>query len=148
MIHFILHNSSFFFIYQFLFRRLSMALEALAKLPRAQKRTFVPDKIDLGNWAQIEPLFKKLVDAAPAIKTTAALEKWVLDGGELGAALDEEVAKRYIDMTCHTEDKAVEAAYLLFIESIEPKCKPYWHRIKELFVANPLHQKLPKNRWM
>ncbi len=125
-----------------------MALEALAKLPRAQKRTFVPDKIDLGNWAQIEPLFKKLVDAAPAIKTTAALEKWVLDGGELGAALDEEVAKRYIDMTCHTEDKAVEAAYLLFIESIEPKCKPYWHRIKELFVANPLHQKLPKNRWM
>ena len=125
-----------------------MALEALAKLPRAQKRTFVPDKIDLGNWAQIEPLFKKLVDAAPAIKTTAALEKWVLDGGELGAALDEEVAKRYIDMTCHTEDKAVEAAYLLFIESIEPKCKPYWHRIKELFVANPLHKKLPKNRWM
>ena len=125
-----------------------MAIEALAKLPRAQKRTFVPNKIDLGDWAQIEPLFKRLVAAAPAIKTVADLEKWVLDGAELGAALDEESAKRYIDMTCHTEDKDVEKAYLHFVENIDPKGKPYWHQIKELFVASPLHKKLPAKRWL
>src|SRR5262249_652845 len=50
--------------------------------------------------------------------------------------------------TCHTEDKEVEKAYLHFVENIDPKGKPYWHKIKELFVANPLHKKLPKKRWL
>ncbi len=51
-------------------------------------------------------------------------------------------------MTCHTDDKDIETAYLHFVENIDPKCKPYWHQTKELFVANPLHKKLPKQRWM
>ncbi len=125
-----------------------MAIESLAKLPRAKKRKFVPERANLGDWAQIEPLFKELVAAAPSINSVGALEKWVFDLGELAACLDEESSKRYIDMTCHTEDKDVEAAYLHFVENIDPKCKPYWHQTKELFVANPLHKKLPKKRWM
>ena len=125
-----------------------MAVDSLTKLPRAQKRTFVPAQLDLGDWSQIEPIFKKLVSAAPSIGTVQALEKWVLDSGELGSALDEEAAKRYINMTCNTEDKEIEKAYLHFIENIEPKSKPYWHKLKELFVANPLHKKLPAKRWM
>ncbi len=125
-----------------------MAIEALTKLPRAKKRTFVPTAANMGDWAQVEPLFQKLIAAASAVKTVAELEKWVLDLGEIGAALDEESSKRYIDMTCHTEDKEIEKAYLHFVEEIDPKCKPYWHQTKELFVANALHKKLPAKRWM
>lgn len=125
-----------------------MSIESLKNLPRAVKRVFVPNDVDLGDWAQVEPLFKTLVDAAPAIKNAKELEAWVMNSAELAAALDEENAKRYISMTCHTEDKEIEKAYLHFIENIEPKGKPYWHKLKELFVASPFSAKLPKARWM
>ena len=98
-----------------------MPVESLKKLPRAVKRVFVPNKIDLGDWPQVEPLFVKLIDAAPGIKNARALEAWIMHGAELAAALDEESSKRYIAMTCHTEDKAVEKAYLHFVEHIDPK---------------------------
>ena len=125
-----------------------MSVESLKNLPRAVKRVFVPNKIDLGDWLQVEPLFHKLIDAAPGIKNARELEAWVMHSAELAAALDEESSKRYIAMTCHTEDKAVEKAYLHFVEHIDPKAKPYWHKLKELFVACPFQSKLPKARWM
>jgi oligoendopeptidase F len=125
-----------------------MGVESLEKLKPASPRRFVPKEANLGDWAQIEPLFKKLEANAAEIKSVAELEKWVLDCGELGAALDQEGAKRYINMTCQTDDPACEKAFLEFVEHIDPKCKPYWFKIKELFVKNPNSSKLPNDRWM
>src|SRR5205823_4105613 len=113
-----------------------------------QPRQFVPAEIDLGDWSKIEPLFLRLEDAAPALKSPGALQKWVMHGSELAAALDEEGAKRYINYTCQTDDPANEKAYLHFIEEIEPKSKPHWHKLKELFIASPHCEKLPLKRWM
>jgi oligoendopeptidase F len=125
-----------------------MSVAALEKLPRAQKRVFVPNTVDLGDWSQVEPMFKQLIELAGSIENVKDLEDWVLIGGELGAALDEEVAKRYINMTCDTASKDSKKAYLHFIETIEPGAKPYWHKLKELFVASPFAKKLPLKRWM
>ena len=44
-----------------------------------------------------------------------------MDASELTAALDEESSRRYIAMTCHTEDAEAEKAYLHFVEEIEPR---------------------------
>jgi oligoendopeptidase F len=125
-----------------------MPVEALKSLPRAQPRTFVPETADLGDWSQIEPLFKKLEDAAPTIKNAKALAQWVLDSCELGSVIDEEGAKRYVNMTCQTDDAEAEKAYLHFVEVIEPNSKPHWQKLKELFLASPYCEKLPQKRWM
>jgi oligoendopeptidase F len=125
-----------------------MAIEALDKLTPAQPRKFVPKRIDLGDWAQLEPLFDELQKRAASIKTPKALEQWVLDCGELAAAIDQEGAKRYINMTCQTDDPGIEQAFLHFVEVIDPKSKPHWHKLKELFIANPCCKKLPQKRWM
>jgi len=85
-------------------------------LPVSKPRTFVPAKVDWGDWAQIEPLYDKLKSRIAACKTTTELEQWLLDWGELGAALDQDRAERYIAMTCHTEDEAIEKAYLEWIQ--------------------------------
>ena len=58
------------------------------------------------------------------IKTAPELEQWLLDWGELYAALEEEGARRYIAMTCHTDNPDAEKAYLEFVEKIEPELKP------------------------
>jgi oligoendopeptidase F len=125
-----------------------MAVEALNKLTAAQPRTFIPKNADLGDWKQVEPLFKKLIESAAQNKTAKQLEQWVGHASELGAALDQEGATRYINMTCQTDDPANEKAYLQFIEEIDPNAKPYWHKVKELFLANRQHKKLPSKRWM
>ncbi|HEY3319665.1 MAG TPA: M3 family oligoendopeptidase [Planctomycetota bacterium] len=125
-----------------------MAIEALEKLVPAQPRSFIPSAADLGDWAQVEPLFVKLEAAAAEIKSAKELERWILDGGELAAALDQEGAKRYINMTCKTDDAAIEKAYLHFIETIDPRAKPHWHKLKELFLKSPFAKKLPAKRWM
>ena len=125
-----------------------MPVAALENLKPAEPRTFVPAAANLGDWEHIEPLFQKLERSAPAIKTAKALERWVKQCSELGAALDQEGARRYINMTCQTDDEAIEKAYLDFIENIDPKCKPHWNTIKALFYANPFRKKLPQKRWM
>jgi oligoendopeptidase F len=124
-----------------------MAVKALVGLKPAQPRSFVPAKADLGDWAQLEPLFKKITAAAPSLKNARELERWIADISELGAALDQEGATRYINMTCQTDDPAAEKAYLHFIETIDPQAKPFWHRIKELFLTCPHQAKLPEKRW-
>ena len=37
--------------------------------------------------------------------SAAELERWLLDWSELSAALDEESSRRYIAMTCHTNNR-------------------------------------------
>jgi oligoendopeptidase F len=109
-------------------------------MPAHKPRRFVPEQIDLGDWTQIAPLLDQLQSRAAQCKTTADLEQWLLDWSELNAALDEESSKRYIAMTCHTDNAQAEKAYLHFVEKIDPELKPrqfelektYLHRRDEL----------------
>jgi oligoendopeptidase F len=117
------------------------------ELPRGRARSFVPVQVDLGDWVQIEPLFDELEQRGRQCATVADLEKWILDSGELSAALDEEGSKRYIAMTCHTESSEAEQAYLQFVEQIEPKLKPRQFRLAEIYLAHPMREQLPKDRY-
>ena len=119
-----------------------MNLLPFGKLPPHKPRTFVPEKIDLGDWPQIAPLFDQLENRAPQIKSAAELEKWLLDWSELNAALDEESSRRYIAMTCHTDNADAEKAYLHFVENVEPQLKPRQFALEKIYVAHPQRGKL------
>ncbi|HTI73086.1 MAG TPA: M3 family oligoendopeptidase [Candidatus Limnocylindria bacterium] len=125
-----------------------MSLLPFGDLPPFRKPAFVPATIDLGNWPEIEPLFAELERRAPLCLTTAELEKWLLDQAELTAALDEEKARRYIAMTCHTDDPTAEASFLGFAEKIEPEVKPWQFKLDELFLHHPLRNQLPPSRYL
>ena len=45
-----------------------MSLLPFEQLPPYRPRAFVPEKIDLGDWSQVAPLFDRLETAAPAAK--------------------------------------------------------------------------------
>ncbi len=124
-----------------------MSLLPFAELPVYKARRFVPAKIDLGDWTQIEPLFDQLESRAAKVTTSADLEQWLLDWSELTAALDEESAKRYIAMTCHTADADAEKAYLHFVEKVEPEAKPRQFKLDNIYVNHPAREKLPKKRY-
>ena len=117
------------------------------ELPPHTPREFVPKKLDLGNWDEVKPLFDQLEERAARCKTATDLEKWLLHYGELNAAIDEESSRRYIAMTCFTDDSELEKDYLHFIESVEPELKPRQQRLAEIYLAHPVRQLLPKARY-
>ena len=124
-----------------------MSLLPFGKLPAAKPRTFVPESIDLGDWPQIAPLFDQLETHAAQAKSAAELERWLLDWSELNAALDEEASRRYIAMTCHTDNADAEKAYLHFVEKVEPQLKPRQFALEKIYVAHPLREQLSKHRF-
>ena len=131
------------------FARLStMNLLPFGKLPPAKPRTFVPKDIDLGDWAQIAPLFDVLERRAASAESLSAFERWLLDWSELSAALDEESARRNIAMTCHTDNADAERSYLHFVEHVEPHLKPRMFALEKLYVAHSQRPNLPKPRYV
>jgi oligoendopeptidase F len=124
-----------------------MSLLPFENLPVHSPRKFVPASADLGNWAEIKPLFNKLEERVTKLTSGQDLEHWLLDWSELSAALDEESSKRYIAMTCHTDNTEAEKAYLHFVEHIEPALKPRQFKLEQLYLAQPARQQLPKQRY-
>lgn len=124
-----------------------MDLLPFKALPPYKPRRFVPTNIDLGDWPQVEPLFDRLEARVGHCATASDLEKWLLDWSELTAALDEEGAKRYIAMTCHTDNPEAEAAYLHFVEKIEPQTKPRQFKLAQTYVAHPARTGLSSERY-
>lgn len=119
-----------------------MSLLPFGKLPAAKPRLFVPQTIDLGDWPQIAPLFDQLEARAAQAKSSAELERWLLDWSELNAALDEESSRRYIAMTCHTDNAEAEKAFLHFVENVEPQIKPRQFALEKIYVAHPAREEL------
>ena len=124
-----------------------MNLLPFGKLTAAKPRRFVPASISLGEWTQIAPLFVELEARAARAGSAAELEQWLFDWSELSAALDEESTRRYIAMTCHTDNADAEKAYLDFLENVDPQLKPRQFALEQLYVAHPCREKLPKQRF-
>ncbi len=110
-------------------------------------RTFTANLSSINEWNEIEPLFEALVSESEQLDSVGALEAWLLKQSELGAVLDEEYSRRYIAMTCDTEDKEKEKAYLQFIETIMPKTQPYWDRLNRAYLKSPARNQLDPRRY-
>lgn len=125
----------------------AMELLPFAALPAYRPRRFVPPEVDLGRWEQIAPLFDQLESRLTSGASAQQLEEWLLDWSELSAALDEEAAKRYIAMTCHTDDAEAESRYLHFVEKIEPELKGRQFKLTRLYVGHAAKPGLPARRY-
>src|SRR5262245_53369715 len=104
-------------------------------------RRFVPAEADLGDWPEIEVLIDRL--DARAIDTPTELEAWLLDWSELSACLGEEESRRYIAMTCQTDDPEREKAYMHFVEELSPRIKPRFFTLKQKYMGIACRRDLP-----
>lgn len=111
-------------------------------------RRFVPNDLDLGDWASQKPLWEEL--KSRELPDAAALKQWIADWSELSDAVGEEGSRRYIEMTCDTQDKDVEARYLHFVEKIEPELAPLGDALNRKLVAHPGAADLPADhaKWI
>jgi len=116
-------------------------------LPAYSPRRYVPEKIDWGDEAQIAKLFSALETNAARCQNAAEFESFLLDWSELNAAVDEESSRRYIAMTCHTNNAEAEKTYLHFVEHIEPQLKPLQFKLEQAYLRHSLRDKLPGDRY-
>ena len=110
-------------------------------------RQFVPSNINIGNWTKLEPLFKQLEEQIKTASSAEKLELFILNWEELSAAVSEEGSKRYIAMTCQTEDKDAEKAYLDFVEKIEPEEKKCNFLLAKKLIQHPNLKELKNQRY-
>jgi oligoendopeptidase F len=104
----------------------------VAKVPA---RSFVPGEFDVSDWGQVEPFYRELL--ARAVNSPAELGRWLADFSELSSVVDEYGARRYIDKSCHTDDEAIKARYLQYIEEIDPRIKPLFFELQKKLLASP-----------
>jgi oligoendopeptidase F len=85
-------------------------------------RKFIPENFLATSWDGLEPFFNDLLDRK--LSTQEDLRKWFRDRSELEAAISEDLAWRYIKMTCYTENEAYAKQYEDFVVNIQPKIAP------------------------
>jgi oligoendopeptidase F len=120
-------------------------MSSTAYVPETYPRRWLPDGADLTTWERIEPWYRRLLDRP--IGSPEELEAWLFDLGELSAAVGQEGVKRYIAMTCQTDDPEREAAYLAFVRDIEPRLKPLQNEARAKYLDSPHRGTLPAGRY-
>ena len=115
------------------------------EIPVKPKRRFLPDDLKIDSWNKIEKYFIDLRDRQ--LNSLADLEHWMFDWSELDAVLSEDVAWRYIRMTCDTTNKEFVDSYNFYISEIEPKVSPFNNDFNKKFIASPFISQLNEERY-
>ncbi|HEY4874442.1 MAG TPA: M3 family oligoendopeptidase [Puia sp.] len=109
------------------------------------ERYFLPDNFTITTWENLEPYFKDLAERK--ISSGNDLEKWLKDSSELEAVVSEEVSWRQIHMTCDTENKSLEEAFVFFMTEIQPKIQPYADQLNRKLIDCSFTEQLDKNKY-
>ena len=106
----------------------------------ARQRRFLPNDFTVTDWSGLEPWFNKLLQAE--IRDVDSLRLWLRNKSELDAFLSEDMALRYISMTCNTGDADANARYLFFVEEIQPKVMPLMNSLDKKWIDLPFVSEL------
>src|SRR5688572_14016425 len=86
------------------------------------ERKFLPDKFTILDWESLKPYFDNLLDRA--LGSTQDLRHWFRDRSELESVISEDLAWRYINMTCYTDNEDYSKRYEDFVVKIQPQIAP------------------------
>ncbi|WP_435018863.1 M3 family oligoendopeptidase [Tundrisphaera sp. TA3] len=120
-------------------------MPAATYVPEVFPHRWLAADAEFKTWDQIEPWYRRLLERP--IDSTEDLEAWLFDLGELNGAVSQEGVRRYVAMTCQTDDPDREAAYLAFVRDIEPLLKPIQNELRSRYLDSPHRAGLPKDRF-
>ncbi len=109
------------------------------------QRRYVPKDLQLNAFEDIAALYEELLSRE--IKSPAELEKWLLDASELSAVESEEWNRRFITKSCHTDDDALQARFIQFLEEIMPKIKRQFFKLQKKYLDSPHRSALTDRRF-
>lgn len=111
---------------------------------KTKERIFLPEHFKVADWEGLKPYFDQLLEAN--INSEAEQIKWFEQKSELEAVVSEDMAWRYIKMTCNTADKNLAEAYEFFVRKIQPHIAPYVDKLNKKALASPYLNELKQQR--
>lgn len=112
---------------------------------QAVSRKFLPEHFTVTSWDALEPYFQQLLERP--LQSKPDLEQWLKDASEIEAVLSEDACWRQIKMTCDTENKSLEEAFIFFVTEIQPKIQPYADKINRKLIACPFTAELDQQKY-
>ncbi|ADR21583.1 oligoendopeptidase F [Marivirga tractuosa] len=100
-----------------------------------KERQFLPKDFKVKDWETLKPYFDKLLEEE--INSALDLENWFANLSELEAVVSEDMAWRYIKMTCDTSDEKLAASFEDFVRNIQPHIAPYSDKLNRKALASP-----------
>lgn len=95
------------------------------------KRSYVKPDFVITTWDLLKPYFDELL--IRPLTSATVLKQWLKDYSELTAVISEDMAWRYIKMTCDTANQELRDRYNDFIQNIDPHMAP---------LANDMNKKI------
>lgn len=105
------------------------------RLPHEFPRRFLPEGLVPRSWEDLEPFFADL--EARRLDDPVEMERWIRDQSELASVMSQERTLRYIANAARTDDGAAEAAFLEWIETVDPEAEPRWNALEHRHLAAP-----------
>ncbi len=106
------------------------------------KRQILKSDFSITSWELLSPYFEELNQRE--INSQNQLEKWLLDYNELGAVVSENMAWRYIKMTCDTTNTELRDHFNDFVQNIEPNISPVANDLNKKIINSPFISQLTK----
>lgn len=104
-------------------------------LPTRKPRTFIGEAFELNSWDDVQPLYEDLVSRS--VGNSKELKQWFLDRSELESFLSENMAWRYIKMTCDTANEERQKDYQFFVTQIQPHLAVYDDQLNKKALESP-----------
>jgi oligoendopeptidase F len=105
------------------------------QIPEKKPRTFLPEDFKITNWEAVKPYFENLLERD--FNSVADLKQWFRDRSELESVLSENLAWRYIKMTCDTANQEIRDSFNEFITEIQPRIEPLSNDLNKKALASP-----------
>jgi len=109
------------------------------------QRNYVPQTFKVTTWELLKPFYDELIKRS--ISSEMELEKWLLDISELSSVVSEDMAWRYIKMTCDTKNEAIRDSFNDFVNNIEPNIAPIANDLNKKLIDCAFAKDLPKEKY-
>jgi len=105
-----------------------------------EKRSFLPLDFVFESWEQILPWFEQLEQESP--QSLSQFKAWLRKWNELSTLLEEDLAWKYIRMTCNTSDEIIRNAYEQFIREVLPNVSLQNEKLQRRYKDSPYRKEL------
>ena len=108
---------------------------AALEIPKRPVRKFLEEDFKVNSWDGLKPFFDNLLERK--LESVSDLKSWFRDRSELESVIGEDLAWRYINMTCYTENETYRKHYQDFIENIQPQIAPVSDKLNKKAAGSP-----------
>ncbi len=112
-------------------------------IPQRKPRTFIGENFALNSWQDVKPMYENLSNRT--LDNAQDLQQWFIDRSELESYLSENMAWRYIKMTCDTVSEENQKNYQFFVEQIQPELSVYDDQLNKKALSNAFLEELTDN---